>query len=154
MSKAAEGAKQISAIIRLVVNAGQAKPAPPVGPALGQHGLNLMGFCKEFNAKTQHLKPDVPVPCRVTAYKDRTFDFTIKSPSAMFFLKKAAGIMGGTGNAGHETAGVVTLKHVYEIAKIKQQDPDEQYVPLESICKSIIGTARSMGIQVRRSLDE
>ncbi|KAJ7536573.1 hypothetical protein O6H91_12G075000 [Diphasiastrum complanatum] len=145
--------KQIGALIRLVVNAGQAKPAPPVGPALGQHRLNLMAFCKDFNARTQNIKPEVPMSVTVIAYKDNTFDFTIKSPSTSYFLKKAAGIQLGASRAAHETAGVVTVKHIYEIAKIKQSDPDCQYMSLEAICKSIMGTARSIGIEVRRTLD-
>ncbi|KAL3689811.1 hypothetical protein R1sor_016120 [Riccia sorocarpa] len=144
--------KVVSALIRLVVNAGQAKPAPPVGPALGQHRLNLMAFCKDFNARTQHMKPDVPVSVTVTAYTDSSFDFSIKSPSVSYFLKKAAGLQSGGGKAGHEVAGVVTVKHIYEIAKIKQQDPECQYMELEAISKSIMGTARSMGIDVKRDL--
>ncbi|CAM6105538.1 unnamed protein product [Calypogeia fissa] len=145
--------KQVAALIRLVVNAGQAKPAPPVGPALGQHRLNLMAFCKDFNARTQNFKPDVPMSVLVTAYTDSTFDFTIKSPKVSYFLKKAAGLQIGSSRAGHDVAGVVTLKHIYEIAKIKQTDPDCQYLELEAICKSIMGTARSMGITVKRDLD-
>lgn len=147
-------AKPVATIIRLVINAGQAKPAPPVGPALGQHGLNLMAFCKDFNARTQHMRPEVPVPVKLTAYKDRTFEFVIKSPQVSYLLKKAAGVQGGGGSAGHESCGAVTLKHVYEIASIKQKDPDCGYMSLEAICKSIIGTARSMGITVKRSLDD
>ncbi|GJP76913.1 hypothetical protein CLOP_g7359 [Closterium sp. NIES-67] len=145
--------RTVTTVIRLVINAGQAKPAPPVGPALGQHGLNLMAFCKDFNARTQHIKPDVPVPALITAYSDRSFDFIIKSPPTSYFLKRAAGLNLGGGEAGHQVAGEVSLKHVYEIAKIKQQDPGCSYIPLESICRSIIGTARSMGIQVKRSIE-
>ncbi|KAL2634592.1 hypothetical protein R1flu_006071 [Riccia fluitans] len=145
--------KVVSALIRLVVNAGQAKPAPPVGPALGQHRLNLMAFCKDFNARTQHMKPDVPVSVTVTAYTDSTFDFTVKSPSVSYFLKKAAGLQSGGGKAGHEVAGVVTVKHIFEIAKIKQQDPECQFMELDAISSSIMGTARSMGIAVKRDLD-
>ncbi|CAI5527445.1 unnamed protein product [Closterium sp. Naga37s-1] len=181
--------KTVTTVIRLVINAGQAKPAPPVGPALGQHGLNLMAFCKDFNARTQHIKPDVPVPALITAYsgahltsypplsflalhthstsrpllrplpprsschQDRSFDFIIKSPPTSYFLKRAAGLSLGGGEAGHQMVGEVSLKHVYEIAKIKQQDPGCSYIPLESICRSIIGTARSMGIQVKKSLE-
>jgi large subunit ribosomal protein L11 len=144
--------RQVSALIRLVVNAGQAKPAPPVGPALGQHRLNLMAFCKDFNARTQHIKSDVPMSVMVTAYKDNSFDFVVKSPSASYFLKKAAGLQSGGGNAGHKVAGTVTPKHIYEIAKIKQSDPDCQYMSLEAISKSIMGTAQSMGIQVKHEL--
>eukprot|EP00271_Cylindrocystis_brebissonii_P011087 TRINITY_DN27799_c0_g1_i1.p1 TRINITY_DN27799_c0_g1~~TRINITY_DN27799_c0_g1_i1.p1 ORF type:complete len:152 (+),score=17.01 TRINITY_DN27799_c0_g1_i1:321-776(+) len=146
--------KPVATVIRLVINAGGAKPAPPVGPALGQHGLNLMAFCKDFNARTQHFRPEVPIPVLLTAYKDRTFDFIIKSPRVSYLLKKAAGIHLGSTQAGHETAGVVTLKHIYHIALIKQQDPDCQYMPLIGICRSIIGSARSIGITVKRSLDD
>jgi large subunit ribosomal protein L11 len=144
--------KKVAALIKLIVNAGQAKPAPPVGPALGQHRLNLMAFCKDFNARTAHLKSDVPMSVLVTAYNDNTFDFSIKSPSVSYFLKKAAGLQSGSSRPGHEAAGVVTLKHIYEIAKIKQTDPDCQYLELEAISKSIMGTARSMGIGVKREL--
>lgn len=145
--------KEVSAMIRLVVNAGQAKPAPPVGPALGQHRLNLMAFCKDFNARTQHIKQDVPMSVLITAYKDFTFDFKVKSPSVSYFLKKAAGLQKGGGRPGHDRAGIVRLQHVYEIAKIKQSDPGCKYISLESWCKSVMGTARSMGIEVRRDLD-
>lgn len=146
--------KTVSTIIRLVIKAGQAKPAPPVGPALGQHGLNLMAFCKDFNARTQHIKADVPVPVTLTAYTDRSFEFVVKSPPVSYFLKKAAGILNGSSKSGHEGGGAVTLKHVYEIAKIKQTDPGCQYISLESICRSIIGSAKSMGINVKRELGE
>ncbi|GAB2279931.1 hypothetical protein Dimus_014566 [Dionaea muscipula] len=145
--------KPVSATIRLTVPAGAARPAPPVGPALGQYRLNLMAFCKDFNARTQKYKPDTPMGVTITAYKDNTFDFTVKSPSVTWYLKKAAGIDLGSSRPGHLTASTVTLKHVYEIAKVKQADPNCQHIPLESICKSIIGTANSMGIRVSKDLD-
>lgn len=147
------GPKALSAVIRLLIPAGGAKPGPPVGPALGQHGLNLMAFCKDFNARTQHLKPDVPIPVSLKAYTDKSFEFDIRTPPVSYFLKKAAGLESGSGKAGHGApAGTVTLKHIYEIALIKQQDPGQGFVSLESICKSIIGSARTMGIQVKRTL--
>ncbi|KAJ8567722.1 hypothetical protein K7X08_019930 [Anisodus acutangulus] len=145
--------RPISATIRLTVDAGAAKPGPPVGPALGQYKLNSMAFCKDFNARTQKFKPGTPMAITISAFKDGTFEFTVKSPSVTWYLKQAAGIEFGSGRPGHVTASTLTLKHVYEIAKIKQSDPFCQYMPLESICKSIIGTANSMGIKVQKELD-
>lgn len=142
-----------AATIRLTVPAGGARPAPPVGPALGQYRLNLMAFCKDFNARTQKYKPETPMSVTITAFKDNTFEFAVKSPSVTWYLKKAAGIESGSSRPGHVTASTVTLKHIYEIAKVKQSDPYCQYMPLESICKSIIGTAATMGIKVVKELD-
>lgn len=145
--------RPVAATIRLTVPAGGARPAPPVGPALGQYRLNLMAFCKDFNARTQKYKPDTPMAVVITAFKDNTFEFTVRSPSVTWYLKKAAGLEKGSGRPGHVAASSLTLKHVYEIAKVKQQDPYCQYMPLESICMSIIGTANSMGIKVQKELD-
>lgn len=142
----------MSATIKLTVPAGAARPAPPVGPALGQYRLNLMAFCKDFNARTQKYKPDTPMAVKITAYKDNTFEFTVKSPSVTWYLKKAAGIESGSSRPGHITASSIMLAHVYEIAKVKQADPGSQHKSLEAICKSIIGTANSMGIQVVKDL--
>lgn len=143
----------MAATIRMVVPAGQARPAPPVGPALGQYRLNLMTFCKEFNARTQKYKPETPMSVILTAYKDSTFEFIVKTPSVTWYLKKAAGIESGSGKPGHEVVSTLSLKHIYEIAKVKQSDPYCQYMPLESICKSIISTAKTMGIEVKKELD-
>ncbi|KAI4376811.1 hypothetical protein MLD38_014528 [Melastoma candidum] len=145
--------RPVAATIRLTVPAGAARPAPPVGPALGQYRLNLMAFCKDFNARTQKYKPDTPMAVTITAFKDSTFEFTVRSPSVTWYLKKAAGIDSGSGRPGHATAGTISLKHVYEIAKIKQGDPWCGYMPLESICKSVMGTAKSMGIEVVKDLE-
>ncbi|VFQ85651.1 unnamed protein product [Cuscuta campestris] len=145
--------RPLAATIRLRVDAGAAKPGPPVGPALGQYKLNSMAFCKDFNARTQNYKPGTPMSVTISAFKDGTFEFTVKSPSVMWYLKKAAGVESGSSRPGHVTASTITLKHVYEIAKIKQSDPYCQYMSLESISKSIIGTANSMGIKVQRELD-
>ncbi|GMH45718.1 hypothetical protein BSKO_13681 [Bryopsis sp. KO-2023] len=138
--------REIKTTIRLLIKAGQAKPAPPVGPSLGQAGLNIMQFCKDFNAKTANFKPEVPIPVLITAYTDRSFDYSMKSPPTSYFLKKAAGLEKGVGKAGHEVAGTVSLKHIYEIAKVKQAD--DPRLSLESICKTIMAQCRSMGITV------
>lgn len=144
--------RPVSATIRLTVPAGGARPAPPVGPALGQYRLNLMAFCKDFNARTQKYKPDTPMAVKITAFKDNTFEFTVKSPAVSWYLKKAAGIEHGTNRTGHRVISSITLKHVYEIAKVKQTDPGSQHISIEAICKSIIGTANSMGIQIVKEL--
>ncbi|KFK30187.1 hypothetical protein AALP_AA7G229400 [Arabis alpina] len=145
--------RPIAATIRLTVPAGAAKPAPPVGPALGQYRLNLMAFCKDFNARTQKYKPDTPMSVTITAYKDNSFDFTVKSPTVSWYIKKAAGVVKGSTRPGHLNVTTLSVRHVYEIAKVKQTDPFCQYMPLESICKSIIGTAQSMGIKIVKDLE-
>ncbi|GAQ81857.1 Mitochondrial ribosomal protein L11 precursor [Klebsormidium nitens] len=146
---AARAGKPVNRIIRLIVGAGQAKPAPPVGPALGAHKINLMAFCKDFNARTAKLKPDVPMAVSLTAYKDGSFDYELRSPSVSWFLKQAAGLEKGSGRAGHEAVAAVSAKDIYEIACIKQGDPNQAYIPLDRIADSIMGTARSMGIDVQ-----
>uniref|UniRef100_A0A7S0WHN1 Large ribosomal subunit protein uL11m n=1 Tax=Pyramimonas obovata TaxID=1411642 RepID=A0A7S0WHN1_9CHLO len=138
----------VTSVIKLMVPAGAAKPAPPVGPALGQHGLNIMAFCKEFNAKTADYKPNIPVPVKIEAFADKTFTFTMKSPPASFFVKKAAGIAKGTQRPGHVAVGSITLKHIYEIAKVKAADPSQGFNSVESHCKNIIGTCRALGVKV------
>ncbi|GJY64893.1 54S ribosomal protein L19, mitochondrial-like protein [Tanacetum coccineum] len=144
--------RPVAATVRLTIPAGQAKPGPPVGPAVGQYKVNLMAFCKDFNARTQKYKPDAPIAATVTVFKDNTFELSVRSPSVTWFLKKAAGIESGSGRAGHVVASTLTLKHIYEIAKVKQADPYCQYMSLEAISKSIIGTANSMGIKVDKEL--
>ena len=140
--------KQLATKIKLVIGAGQAKPAPPVGPALGQAGLNIMGFCKEFNAKTADVQDGTPIPVSINAYTDRSFDFTMRSPPVTYFLKRAAGLAKGAHKPGHEVAGYVSLKHVHAIAEVKRQDPGLRHLPLRSICSQIVATAKSMGIEV------
>ncbi|XP_039003772.1 54S ribosomal protein L19, mitochondrial-like [Hibiscus syriacus] len=142
-----------AATIRLTVPAGGARPAPLVGPALGQYRLNLMAFCKDFNARTQKYKPDTPMAVTITAFKDNTFEFTVKSPSVTWYPKKTAGIESGSSRPGHVIATTLSVRHIYEIAKIKQSDPYCQYMSLESISKSIICTANTMGIKVVKDLD-
>ncbi len=141
-------AKEIKALVKLQIPAGKANPAPPVGPALGQHGVNIMEFCKAFNAKTQGLEGSI-IPALITIYTDRTFTFVTKSSPASDLLKKAAGIIKGSGVPHKEKVGKVTQAQVEEIAKAKMQDINA--VDLEGACKIIAGTARSMGIEVESS---
>jgi large subunit ribosomal protein L11 len=137
--------KKVTAIIKLQCPAGKANPAPPVGPALGQHGLNIMQFCKEFNARTAQMG-DLIIPVLITAYADRSFTFITKTPPASILLKKAAKIDKGSGEPNKNKVGKVTKKQVEEIAKTKL--PDLNCDTLESAVKSVAGTARSMGIDV------
>jgi large subunit ribosomal protein L11 len=145
MSKKPAAAEQF---VRLLVAAGKASPSPPVGPALGARGVKSMDFCKQFNDKTKNIVAETPIPTVITIKPDRTFTFITKSPPTPFLLKRAAGIEKGASNPGTEIVGNVTLKHVYEIAKIKQQDSNLKHLSLQSICGSIIGVAKSIGIQV------
>ena len=137
--------KQVKAEIKLQIPAGSANPAPPVGPALGQHGVNIMQFCKQFNDQTKN-KEGLILPVVISVYADRTFDFIIKSPPASVLLKRAANLAKASGTPGKETIGKVTLKQVQEIAKQKIQDLNTDN--LEQASKIISGTARSMGITV------
>ena len=138
-------AKEVTAQIKLYVPAGQANPAPPVGPALGQHGVNIMGFCKSFNEKTKGREGMI-LPAVITVYKDKTFDFIIKTPPSSVLLKKAANLAKASGTAGKEEIGTVTRDKVREIAKTKMEDLNTQN--LDQAVRTIEGTARSMGIKV------
>lgn len=135
-------------LVRILVAAGKASPSPPVGPALGARGVKSMDFCKQFNDKTKHIVTDTPIPTVITIKPDRTFTFVTKTPPTTYLLKRAAGITKGASNPGSEVVGTVSLKHVYEIAKAKQQDANLKHLSLESICGSIVGVAKSIGIQV------
>jgi large subunit ribosomal protein L11 len=138
-------AKKITGMIKLQIPAGQANPAPPVGPALGQHGVNIMGFCKEFNAKTKD-QAGMVIPVVITVYQDKSFSFITKSPPASILLKKAANITAGSKTPNKEKVGKVTRKQVLEIVKIKMKDLNS--TTEEAGIKVVAGTARSMGIEV------
>ena len=128
------------------MKAGQANPSPPVGPALGQRGLNIMEFCKAFNAATQKVEPGLPIPVIITAYSDRSFTFIMKTPPASILLKKAAGITSGSKRPNTEKVGKVTRKQVLDIVKLKMKDMNA--TSEEAAIRVIAGTARSMGIEV------
>lgn len=133
---------------RILIAAGKAAPTPPVGPALGARGVKSMDFCKEFNARTAHIEPGTPTPTLITVQPDRTFTFITKTPPTTYFLKKAAGIEKGTGKPGHEVVGTVSLKHVYEIARIKATDEHLKHLRLEAIASTVVATAKTLGVQV------
>jgi large subunit ribosomal protein L11 len=139
-------AKKIDGYINLQVNAGQANPAPPIGPALGQRGVNIMEFCKTFNARTKDMEQGTPIPVKITVFTDRSFTFEMKTPPASHFLKKAAKVGGGSKEPGKTSAGTVTMEQVREIAKVKMKDLNTD--DLEAAARTIAGSARSMGLQV------
>ena len=140
-------AKEIEGYLKMQVPAGGASPSPPIGPALGQRGLNIMEFCKAFNAKTQEMEKDMPIPTIVTIYEDKSFTFVIKTPPASYYLKKAAKLPKGGSTPGREVAGVVTMKQCREIAEQKLKDLNTN--DLDEAQKMIAGSARSMGLEVR-----
>ena len=139
-------AKKVRAIVKLQVPAGAANPSPPIGPALGQAGLNIMEFCKAFNAQTQQLEQGMPIPVVITAYADSSFDFITKTPPASFLLQKAAKIKKGAGATGTEVVGSVTMAQCREIAEVKMKDLNAN--DLDAGAMQIAGTARSMGLEV------
>jgi large subunit ribosomal protein L11 len=139
-------AKKIVGYIKLQVPAGKANPSPPIGPALGQRGLNIMEFCKQFNAQTQGMEPGMPIPVEITAYGDRSFTFITKTPPNSYFIKKAAGIDKGSQTPGKGTVGTITMKQIREIAEKKM--PDLNAKDVEGAMAMIAGSARSMGLQV------
>jgi large subunit ribosomal protein L11 len=140
-------AKKVVGIIKLQVPAGKANPSPPIGPALGQRGLNIMEFCKAFNAATQGLEPGMPIPVVITAYGDRSFTFVTKSPPNTYFLKKAAGVEKGSQTTGKGSAvGRITMTQIREIAEKKM--PDLNAKDIDGACRMLVGSARSMGFDV------
>jgi large subunit ribosomal protein L11 len=138
--------KKAVGYIRLHVAAGKATPSPPIGPALGQKGLNIMEFCKAFNAKTQSLEPGTPIPVIITVYGDKTFTFETKMPPNSHLLKKAAGITKGATNTGRDIVGKITVDQIREIAKVKMKDLNA--FDMDAACRMLIGSARSMGLEV------
>ena len=140
-------AKKLAGKMKLQVPAGKANPSPPVGPALGQRGINFMEFCKAFNAKTQDLDPGAPCPTVITYYQDKSFTMDIKTPPASYFLKKAAKLKSGAKTPGREVVGSVTSKQVKEIAEAKMKDLNA--TDIEAAMQIILGSARSMGIEVK-----
>ena len=139
-------AKKIAGYIKLEIPAGAANPSPPVGPALGQRGLNIMEFCKAFNAATGSLEQGMPIPVVITAYGDRTFSFITKTPPASYLIRKAAGIAKGTSTPSREIVGSITIAQAREIAEVKM--PDLNAVDMDSAVMMIKGSARSMGVEV------
>ena len=139
-------AKEITGFIKLQIKGGQANPAPPVGPALGQRGINIMEFCKAFNEKTKSLMGK-PVPVVITVYKDKKFDFVIKTPPASHYIKEAAKLKGGSKEPGRTVAGSITMKQAEEIAKAKMQDLNA--FDIKEATKIICGSAKSMGVEVK-----
>ena len=139
-------AKKIEGYIKLQIPAGSANPSPPVGPALGQRGLNIMEFCKAFNAATDNMEKGMPIPVVITAYADRSFSFITKTPPASFFLRKAAGFEKGSQTPGRAVAGSVTEAQIREIAEAKM--PDLNAVDMDGACEMIRGSARAMGLEV------
>jgi len=139
-------AKKILGYIKLQVPAGAATPSPPIGPALGQRGVNIMGFCKEFNARTENMPRGTPLPTVITVYQDKSFTFVTKTPPASYFLKEAVGIKSGSGKTGRETVGDVTRQQLRDIAEKKMKDLNAN--DIEAAARIIEGSARAMGLRV------
>lgn len=136
----------MASTLRILVGAGKAAPSPPVGPALGQKGVKAMDFCKQFNARTAQYTPGVPIPTFVRIAKDRSFTFTVKTPPSSFLFKAALGKELGAKQPGHEDWGTISLKHVFEIAKIKHID--QPHLTLEQVARSVVGSSRSIGVKI------
>ncbi|WP_421850610.1 50S ribosomal protein L11 [Novosphingobium sp.] len=139
-------AKKIDGYIKLQVAAGEAKPSPPIGPALGQRGVNIMGFCKEFNAATQEVEKGTPLPTIITVYSDKSFTFVTKTPPATFLIKKVLGLKSGSKEPGKVSAGKITREQLGEVAQIKMKDLNAN--DMDAAIKIIEGSARAMGLQV------
>jgi large subunit ribosomal protein L11 len=139
-------AKRIDGYINLQVPAGQANPSPPIGPALGQRGLNIMEFCKQFNAKSKDMEAGAPIPVKITVFSDRSFSFEMRTPPASYLLKKAAKVADGSKEPGRTSIGSITMAQVREVAKQKMKDMNTD--SLDQAARTIAGTARSMGLQV------
>ncbi|KAF2892939.1 hypothetical protein ILUMI_13233 [Ignelater luminosus] len=161
MSKVASRLKALKKVTESVqhgklktnIPAGMAAAGPPLGPMLGQRGINIAAFCKDFNERTKDIKEGIPLPTRVTVHPDRSYELVIHKPPATYFLKQAAGIQRGAMQTGHEVTGKITLKHIYEIAKIKIEDPPLQVRSLESVCFMLCGIAKTLGLEIVKELD-
>jgi len=158
MSKLKAGKKAVEKVIHstplgLWISAGLAHPGPPLGPQLGQRGINIAQFCKDFNERTKHIKPGVPLPCNISINADRSYNLVIRVPPLTYFIRQASGCERGAMNTRDETAGYLTVKHVYEIAKVKSEDPMYDCVPLHKICEDIIEAAKTCGIKIVYTLD-
>eukprot|EP00631_Chrysoreinhardia_giraudii_P007927 CAMPEP_0197425194 /NCGR_PEP_ID=MMETSP1170-20131217/29564_1 /TAXON_ID=54406 /ORGANISM="Sarcinochrysis sp, Strain CCMP770" /LENGTH=157 /DNA_ID=CAMNT_0042952731 /DNA_START=11 /DNA_END=484 /DNA_ORIENTATION=+ len=138
----------VKATVRLICPAGAAKPGPAIGQALGPHGLNMMEFCKAFNAETQRFKPETPIPVVLKAYSNRTFSFVTKSPPTSYLIREMLGLQKGASAPGSEIVGQMTWSQIKEIAAVKHQDQHLSHIPFEGICRSIAGSAASMGVAV------
>ena len=143
-------ARQVTSRFVIVVPAGKASPQPPVGSALGQRGLKLMDFCKAFNDQTSHIKEGTPLPVKVTSFADRTFKFDWFYPTASYLLKAAAGVQKGAHRPGQQIVGRVTVQQIYEIASLKIKDFEKKHkqISLQTLCRSLVGSCRSMGLEV------
>lgn len=139
--------------LRTNVPAGMAAPSPPLGPMLGQRSINIANFCRDFNERTANMKKGIPLPIRAKATSDKTFDLDIHMPPATYFIKQAAGIERGTMKPGHEIAGKITYRHLYEIAKIKLQDPPNALLSHQEMTQMLVGVARTCGVEIVRHLD-
>ena len=144
----------VKAVIRLRCPAGVAKPGPAIGQALGPHGLNMMDFVKEFNAATQKMEPNSPIPVVLTAYANRTFSFVTKTPPTSYLVRKALGIDKGAQNPGDEVVGTLNMEQVAAIAEVKKGDAHLANIPFDALCDSVIGTARSMGVLLADDVDD
>lgn len=140
--------------LRTNVPAGSAVAAPPLGPMLGQRSIHIANFCKEFNARTENMKKGIPLPIRAFATSDKTFELEIHNPPATYFIKQAAGLTRGAMSPGKEIAGKISLRHLYEIAAIKLQDPPNALLTLEQMTQMLVGVARSCGVEIVKRLDE
>mmetsp|Transcript_17723 Transcript_17723/g.24735 ORF Transcript_17723/g.24735 Transcript_17723/m.24735 type:complete len:150 (+) Transcript_17723:46-495(+) len=138
----------LKACIRLVVPAGKAAPSPKIGQALGSLGVNMMQFCKKFNAQTSDYAPGIPLRVKLSAFKDGTFSLTTRAPVTSWYIKEAAGVEKGANRPGHEIVGAIHVKQIYEIAKIKLQENERPNVTLESVCRTISANCKTMGIRV------
>jgi len=150
-SSSASGERTIKQVIKMTIPAGQASPSPPVGPRVGQLGLPIMPFCKDFNEQSKHFADGIPLSCKLVAYDDRSYKLRVFGPTMSYYVKACAGLDKGAMAPGKEVAGHIPLKMVYEIAKLqKEKDPRMKHYSMKALCRMVLGAARSMGIFARR----